>query len=253
MSFNLEGPADTASTEDGIRLAAFFRNTLTIPKDSFINEAAYMTPHYTLSSIFSPGEETLNEYITKITTNFKYWDSSLNFFKEFGFCGSNILNLKIMYDGTIIFCQNNIFETKKQFLKSSDENYNLKNQFINNYFINPLIDENYKQKILKVYDIFQEAKISFRMVLDFIMTEMYWLSKAGQIDMKYSLEKKELLKHALLIAIHNNCPYNNYIVSKTMYAKPLGYLRLVCNGFMDLIETEYNNTQILGRKKNDLE
>ena len=74
------------------------------------------------------------------------------------FCGNNVGELKIMYDGTLINCQNHIFEKDINNIPNDNsfENNVKRSLAEHHYFCNPLLDDD--ETINKNLDLFFTAK-----------------------------------------------------------------------------------------------
>lgn len=157
------------------------------------------------------------------------------FISKLLYCGNGYSELKIMYDGTLANCQNHIYETDSKFIKndSSIANATKKSLAEHHYFINPLTDD--YLTIIKYFELFHSAKEeSFLLEFSHVLTLMYWLLQANQIDNSYQNFDK-MLEHAFLLTIIHACSYNYYIQTGSMFVKDTGLIRFFCNGFMDEI------------------
>lgn len=156
------------------------------------------------------------------------------------YCGNGVGEIKIMYDGTLVNCQNHIFETDAEFLNPEADEFedNVKRQLAtHHYFINPLKDED---KIIEQYfNLFHAVKhCSIEFSYRSIITLMLLLARIGQIDESY-LNYDKVKEHALIATIYNSCSYNNQMMTGSIFLKHTGYLRLVCNGFFDKMLNYY--------------
>ena len=101
-------------------------------------------------------------------------------------------------------------------------------------------EENDSDEILDNYlyqvNILHES--SYLEALSQIINLLHFLAHANQIDKKY-IQSERLLQTAYAISIMTNCPYNSLITSGSLYGHYAGYIRFFCNGFLDLIEEEY--------------
>ena len=165
------------------------------------------------------------------------------------YCGTNKFTIKLMYDGTMITCQNNIFDKDINYITAIDDNaMTIKKAWItHHHFINPFVDDD--ETIFNNLDMFSTMQTDgWRFLLEHYIITMYYLSLAGQIDPKYSKDEYILVKHALMLLKYNQCQYNNYIETGSAYCRGNGFFRMFFNGYADLLEDEYNR-QILQKQK----
>jgi hypothetical protein len=71
---------------------------------------------------------------------------------------------------------------------------------------------------------------------------MKFLSITGQIDSSY-LDDQKLVKHSFLLAIFNCCSYNNQIMTGSIFMRHTGFLRFMCNGYLDMAIRNFNNME----------
>lgn len=152
-------------------------------------------------------------------------------------CGTNTAGFKIMYDGTILNCLNNLFNTNKNNLDKL--NLNEKNIYENlidhDYFLNPLKtpNKNNEQKIISIYETLNE---SFLTTYSNVTNLMILLANCNQIEKDYLINKEKLYLHGIIIAHLFHCHYDNMITTGTHYLRYSGYIRLLCNGFLDCVD-----------------
>jgi hypothetical protein len=155
----------------------------------------------------------------------------------------------MLYDGTIIGCQNSMYSTSEENLKENDPYLkSIKLNLIRNKeFFNP-IENNDLDSYEKIFDIFRHGKDSFLTVFQSTLNMMLFLGEAGQIDASYLVNKEKLLKHALFLCLYNSCFYNNLITTGSHYLNGDGTCRLLCNGVLDFAEQVFN--ECCEREKN---
>lgn len=241
----LETPVQ-ASTEEGLLLGSFVKNSLAIPYDQFYN-------HYTslirkslflnitgILDIMEPfGITSVENFVNKVTSTKGLFDKMIEDFSGIPFCGTNSASLHILYDGTITTCQSMIFDSDINSLKGqNDFEYQVKKSLIEKkFFCNPLKESLAECK--KFLYRFEALKFSsYQFLLDQIINLMFWMSKTSQISGIYLYDPKLLLRHALLICIFNCCIYNNRIKTGSMFVRWDGLVRFLCNGFIEEAEAE---------------
>lgn len=167
------------------------------------------------------------------------------------FCGSMLYTLKIMFDGTILTCQNSMFDAyhlpeKPKSNSIEDQarhSYMLHNQRVNLFTstdeeINDYIDYNYKH--------LKGGNLLF--MINTIANLLFLMSLNGQVDISYSKNLQKTYKHAFLLANLNCCFYNLLIFSGSTLIRNTGEIRFLCNGIMDMIEDNIEN-ELLGMKE----
>lgn len=245
---SLETPVQ-ASTEDGLLLYNFITKSLSIPSNYFYNYATsiirktvFIQFEYVLEFAKQFQAKSVNDLIDKILANKINYKSFIELGQGMPFCGTNNGDLHFMYDGTIITCQNYMFDQKKEYLKA-DNDFELtvkKTMIDKNFFINPITASPKEvQKFLSIFNEFRHSSYTF--LIDHIVNLMFWMSKAEQINRIYANDYKLLFKHALLLVNYNCCLYNNRLKSGSFYTRWDGYIRFMCNGFIDQVEAEMNH------------
>ena len=158
-------------------------------------------------------------------------------------CGAFSVELKIMYDGTIISCQNHMFGLNEENIKNDNSVENQVKKYLikKNYYMNPLSND-FK---LEDFENWREAFIigktdSYLYTFQQTIALMYYLSLAKQIDPSYIYNFKKLVLHAFILTPVRQCPYNLYITTGSLYNKDTGFLRWYCNGMMDEVENFMN-------------
>lgn len=254
VGINLETPIQ-ASAEDGLLLSLFTRRSMAIPENQFYNHQTalirrgLLTHQYGMHQIIDrAGANSVEECVDRMLEDSAFADGVMAHASGMPFCGANAYDLHIMYDGTFINCQNHIFDSDERYLQAeNDFEMAVKKSWISHkYYVNPLKDS--PEEVQKHLMLFSQNKVSvFRFILDQYINTMYWLSAAGQIDSRYANDPKLTLRHAMLLVNYNCCSYNNYIKTGSMFLRWIGFIRLTCNGFSDVVEAEYN--RILSQKE----
>lgn len=156
------------------------------------------------------------------------------------YCGTGIGELKMMYDGTLINCQNHIYDLD---LNSLPKEHNIealeKRELVkHHYFANPLTST--PQELQRYFYLFNTANFQS---LDFMFHEVVMIMKilllTHQIDDSYRNEFK-LIKHSLLIAMFNTCSYNQQMMTGSIFLHPISDVRLYANGYLDCEIESYN-------------
>ena len=250
----LENPVE-ASSMQGLKLASLcsISNRLNpLKKHSFIAKAGSVDPVNALyKGYFTPFDcvtDTLHRYdfnnldecLDEIIKNPALRNDIYNSFNHILYCGNGNAELKIMWDGTLVNCQNHMFETKADLIHDTNELSGAvkKGLATHNYFVNGLTAS--EQDLDKYFSLFFNCKnTSFDFTFQNVVTLMNFLVITNQIDPSYR-DRRKLVKHSLLLTIVGCCSYNNQVMTGSIFMRHTGYLRLLCNGFLDLAIEEYN-------------
>lgn len=159
------------------------------------------------------------------------------------YCGNGVGELKIMWDGTLINCQNHMFETNAELIHDKNELAEAvkKGLATHKFFVNGITDSD--EDLDKYFALFDIAKnTSFEFTLQNTIMLMKFLSITGQIDESYK-DHYKLVKHAFLVAVIGCCEYNNYVMTGSFFMRHTGYIRFVCNGYLDKAIKEFNTRE----------
>lgn len=251
----LENPVE-ACTMDGLRLKNFcaISNRLNPSKRHSFNyklgdvdpaqglyKSAWTPLHMVKDTINRFGCESLDELIDAIMQDPFMKRDVFEALNNHLYCGNGWGELKIMYDGTLVNCQNHIFETQEEFINDPDERIlNVKKALAShNYFVNGITAS--EAELDKYYKLFYNGKhTSFEFTFKNVLMLMKMLSIVGQIDESY-YDYRKMVKHAMLIAIMGCCSYNNFIMTGSLFMRHTGYIRLLANGYLDYVIEDFNN------------
>ena len=134
--------------------------------------------------------------------------------------------LLIISDGTVLNCSNKNFTAIE------------KSPFINKFKQN--LYNKTDEELQKMLNIFDQSNLSWNLMIEHIMINMLQLSKIGQIDKKYSNNNMLLFKHAFLALTMPQDYYSNLLSSSNIYLHNTGYFKFFFNGYMDLLENQYD-------------
>jgi pyruvate-formate lyase-activating enzyme len=158
------------------------------------------------------------------------------------FCGGGTGELKMLYDGTLVSCQNSIFETELDCIEDDNtiENQAKRVWVEKGWFVNPITDS--KEDVERYKYMFTTGRRStFWHTWNTTLTKMYYLAECGQIHPSYRDNLKKIIKHSYMMTYMNQCFYNNYVYTGSSWSKDTGVLRRYCNGFSDYSEELENN------------
>lgn len=236
ISLNFENPY-FAGKVDGLAAADFIRRTKGLDFSNFTNNLAPVEEF--LGILADIGFQLCGKYnnsiesLKDICKTGRFPEEPLRYL----FCSNNITELKIMYDGTLINCQNYIYDKNIENIPIDDSIINgSKRSLVNHhYFVNALTDP--IEEVEKNITFFLDLRFKgMSQMLSHTYNLMYCLALAGQIDQSYLKDKEKLLRHGYIIASVNNCAYNHLIETGTHFSKSAGYIRRYCNGIMDIVD-----------------
>ena len=245
------------SAEDGVMMYNFFYKSLmhnikNAPLDLF-----HLASHF--SRVITKGwpndrHEDLDTIMTNIMQSlqdpFFLIDNSVltKTLSNGFFCGSGSGELKIMYDGTLVSCQNSIYETDFDGLDCSltdIETATKKSWIEHNIFLNTRTCSDEDIEYYR-YKFMTGRSQTFWHVFNTTLSTIYYLAKSKQISFLYLENPLKMVKHAFILSFINQCYYNNGILTGSMWAKDTGIIRRYCNGIADILE-EYEDCN---RRKN---
>lgn len=164
-------------------------------------------------------------------------EEAYNSFNHSSYCGAYLGELKVMYDGTIVNCHSQIFDTQEEDLK--DRPKNLRNSVLYGLAKHgryPNLITSTDEELEKVFYLASTAKQhNFFTSLNQVASLMYLMAKYHQIDKSYLENHEKLLHHAMVIAKMNVCATARLVVSGSIFFTNAGQIRFFCNGLLDEI------------------
>ena len=228
-----------ATQEDGKNLVKFYQHCEEVGKDiqlKYWKNLAHMIYH----KFFGLEYETLGKEIIYSIQEHKFKDHQiLERFSNSTTCAPNTRSLKIRYDGTLIHCQSAIKGLTLEDLKGKQGLTweSQKDRILGGYYPNIYTssDEDFEKFFYYSYYANTEA---YPIMFSQILNMMVLLLNAHQIDESYC-DKKKMFRHAYYLSLGNGCPYNRIIETDSIVGCTAGWIRYLCNGFLDIVEEEY--------------
>lgn len=232
-----------ASVEDGLDLLHFYQ---LIEKCDFNKSNNYIFSNDIIGSMKRWSQDIFNqcdqinqtplESLLNIEHDFYFFRDKIKKIFQIGHCGAYTAALKVRYDGIVMTCQNQMYDTeiseddfnKDKFSYSIKKKLNSSNRILNFTVAN-------KENMDNLYYFHSNLKESFFTIYNNTLNLMYIMARAGQINYDYILNKEKLMFHAFLITTYNACPYNRMFTSGSISLIHDGHIRLFCNGFLDEI------------------
>ncbi|MGF6375094.1 hypothetical protein M2140_000128 [Clostridiales Family XIII bacterium PM5-7] len=236
--------------EQGIRLADFVRkiehlrheNTYTFFNDgeSFIMELLGGSIYMLEEKMKEYNSPTLDAYVNDVLNRS---DVDLNRkYKQAPYCGPARSELKVIYDGTLVTCQNSIYDIQidKSTLENTVRDEARWGQMTHGHRINFINDSDEDiEKYLSFIDNTFNGSVQYFMIGN-IANLMYCLAKIGQISPSYLTDMEKLKRHAFILSNVNCCYYNLVVNSGSNVIRNASEIRLLCNGVLDLYEEAVN-------------
>lgn len=186
------------------------------------------------------GYDTIQEYASDFFMN----PSMQCIEKEItGYCGSFTHDLKILYDGTVLSCQNYMFDsfkTKDQFKNTIEDQINYYSVNEGPHSLNFLTasDEEIDKILYFAHTLSNNNLIGSQTHI--LANLMFQMASCDLIDGSYKNNLRKIETHAFILSHLNSCYYalNSATGSSIMHG--ISDIKLLCNGIMDLIENEIN-------------
>lgn len=185
-------------------------------------------------------------YIRELSNKTCSQKNTLKFLSSHCSCGFSIYDLKVRYDGTLMYCQNAITAVNKDEYNTKDDFTSVIFKELNNnysFFPNPLTDSDYTYTYNHLDLAYTAQMAAFPYYFAETLNLMYLLLACGQIDSSYKNDEEKLLRHAYLMAVTFPCWDNNIRETGSGFGRTMGAIRLHCNGFLDLIEEAVVNNK----------
>lgn len=230
-----------ATTVDGIAYANYLRNCLRLKLQdfkSFTNNLAFWNPF----AMFRDAQPVIGDTFDKVLNDLiTYQLPYENIAKEHVFQGQTCCTyfgeLKICYDGTIIPCQNTIYDQIVEEIPNEKNTLTYQAKTV----LTSLMDKppyNNLDKILNYHQLVTEE--GFPIMFCSNINLIYYLAKCQQIPSYYLQNTEKLIRHAYYLTKILGCEYNSITMTGSPHLKGTGFVRLLCNGAMDLFDEYYN-------------
>ena len=238
----------SASTEDGIELNSFIdRVNLAKASKKYPRCFEFMRPEEDfvaqmagngiadLMRVFreDPKWNNLDEYI-----NDYFMNANHPYRQLMETCSSGIGDLKLMYDGSMVICQNSVYDTMidQDYLDDSVDNQARWHFMKHGQYINP--SKCTQAEIDKFYSYILQLRkgSSFRFIYIQVYNLMVLLAQLGQINPEYAWDLQKTKRHAFIMARTTCCYYNMQVMSGSVLVRQSGEIRQLCNGVMDKLE-----------------
>lgn len=227
------------TTEDGVILAEIMRKLDYIKnsKQTFINE--HQCP-ISLDIIGGVSEIILDKFRTDkdIINQFILNPNEHTFCT---FCAPLVGDLKVMYDGTIVSCQNaiyDIFGIEEDKVEKNIRNYARISEYKHNHLFNPLTASD---EIIDTYINYVEKSMHNgvgQFMLSTLANYIYIMAKTGQVSSSYLTDFEKIKRHAFYLTNINTCYYNLVVLSGSAFTRNTSDIRLFCNGVLDLLDKD---------------
>lgn len=155
-------------------------------------------------------------------------------------CSTTVQDLKIMYDGTVLLCQNDIFnrdyDKDKEVFTVEEQAHRFHmdhNQHVN--FLTASDEEinNYLSYILR--GRFDGTRCLYHSLCNM----MLMLAQCGQISKSY-LDLNKIKVHSMMALFMDSCYHNSISETGSIFLRSTSTTRLLCNGILDDLENWFN-------------
>lgn len=190
--------------------------------------------------------DKLNELIHRVlldTLTYYNFDNKnqrimLESFSHF-YCAAYTNALKIRYNGQIVHCQDTLHQLTTE-IKNTDtvEQLNGLHMYNHNFYPN-VIEDNIEPLYKGRYLTEIGNNSAFAQMFSITLNLMLLLRDSNQIDKSYQNDDEKLLRHAFYFTFACTCMNNEILCCGTSAGRKTGHIRLFCNGFMDLLEKNY--------------
>lgn len=235
-----------AGTEDGKFVNEFYKNYIQVLKNNNYNiYHSVLCPGLRIFAapleIYPELLENPNKVLAEVIAQGPLADTISH--QRF-FCGANVGELKIMWDGTVVPCQASLYETRPEcldYIEDDTEKAIKKSLIDHGFYINFLKDS--EEDIARIQRIYEAGKHNtLQSAIQQSMSLIYLMAKAGQVDSEYLTNYDKLVLHSFLLATNFNCQYNTLSLSGIYFIKDDGFVRLWCNGLIDTAMNYYLNS-----------
>lgn len=232
----IEFPVIEASKQDGENMYNFFYKTLNgCGFEGFFGIVGKLEEKYKLYE--EKNNINFEKILYTLKNPIKFKNNYQNFSRGTG-CGTQVGAIKMEYDGTLILCQNTIFQHEENDfnkLKLSQSDLYFKNLFKKGHFPNLLTSSS--EDLEKYFRYYETISLySFGVKFTTILNYMNWLTQCDLISPIYKFNKETMIKHAIICSWLQTCPHADIVESGTPMGRGLNFVKLYCNGTIDLIE-----------------
>lgn len=189
------------------------------------------------------GCKNLDEYVDKFLDGDPH--IMQNIFSEY--CGTLQSNLRIMYDGTSINCQNFIFDAydsqNKKTINYNDTVYDQARKYAVEQKVHMLnLITATDEEINKILHWANEVnnKNNTLAAMNMIANNIFMMAQIGQVDRNYLHNFNKIKNHAFLIAVIECCYFNLLVATGSTILHPISQIRYFCNGLLDKAEETIN-------------
>lgn len=144
------------------------------------------------------------------------------------FCGGNFGELKLLYDGTVMACQNYMFDINPINIKNDgtiDTQSRKDLMTRGNSCVNLITASDEKiEKLFYKYNLFKSA--SFPFMFQATLNEYQMLNECQQLNSVYKYDYSKLLRLTFITVKNLACSYNNLVSSGSELLRSIGTLRI---------------------------
>ena len=233
-----------ATKKEGQMYAAYAKYCIAHkPKEQWL--ISYMSPFdQIINSIIHLKDDYNNKLllVNSIIDNYNYDYGDVPIFNSdiyrFYGCSPNSTALKMRYNGTLMYCQNTMFNLNEEdLIGKTGIDYDLSYFQLRHKDFYPNVLTDSKEQVENFVNLFLiKEHYPYALTYSTIINLMYLLLQYNQIDESYKNNKEKILRHAFYLARIQECFHAHMIETGSFYTVTLGFLRAYCNGVIDVIE-----------------
>lgn len=157
------------------------------------------------------------------------------------FCGSNWSELKLLWDGTMVSCQNYMFDINPNNIKDDGtiDTLSRKDLMTRGHSCVNLLTASDEEidKVFYKYNLFKTT--SFPFMFQTILNEYQMLNECGQLNSVYKYDYNKLLHLAFITTKNLACTYNNLVSTGSELLRSIGTLR-ISSALYNYVDRENN-------------
>lgn len=239
-----------ATNEDGKILLQYAKYCYSNITEYYLDLVDYMSPFHFMRNIIKFIKDNNLLYEDMIINNFNYFPN--NIIIKFNSCDPYESRINMRYDGTLLYCQNTIFDLQNiDLINRTQMDFDVAYYHLLHKNFQPNILTSSQDQISNFIQIFQNQNpYNYSFLNSNTINLMYLLLQNKQIDESYQ-DKEKLLRHALYLSKFGQCYYSRKTTTGSIYCNTVGNIRLYCNGLLDFLEELINKNLIEFKKGED--
>lgn len=206
--------------EDGIRLSEF----MTHDRISYSQTLFNIIKQYNCQTfdefchLFLKDKEAASQIINELNNDL--------------YCGINYNELSIRYDGTIVGCENMIFNSMEK-MSQIEKSWQI-------HQLCPNIYNSDSKDIDNLLKMFAYNRTAWSFIIEHMMIQIQTMAQAQEIKDIYNNDEFLIFKYAFLGLTLPWCYYSNLMTSGSIYLQGKDFFNFFYNGYIELVEQQYD-------------